>query len=251
MLFELLLFVKDVSFVFAFVWRFLLDYLELSEKWLIFAVNLTRINFQAMAIHYDFFRNANTMDSNKERFHPRPTHSPTITNEDLMKELKELSGLSTASVTAVLHGLQQSLVRHLSDGHNVQVDGIGTFSISLSAPETRTPSATRASSIKVKAVNFRCDKSLKDEVIERATFVRDRFKTQSPELDNQLIIQKVAEYFKSNRSLNRKQFQSLTFLNASTAVRRLRMLLQMGYIANMSNDNRHPLYVATSKLMSL
>lgn len=201
-----------------------------------------------MAIHYDFFRNANSMDSNRERYHPRPTHSKTVTGDDLLKELKELSGLSRGSVVAVLNSLNQALIRHLSDGDNVNVDGVGSFSISLSAPETRTPSATRASSIKVKAVNFRCDKGLKDTVASQAVFSRDRFKTQSPVIDTQQLIGVVAKYFKKNRSLNRKQFQEITFLNDSTAVRRLQMLREMGYIANMSSDKRHPIYISTPKL---
>lgn len=204
-----------------------------------------------MAIYYDFFRNANSMDSNRERYHPRPTHSSSISGDRLMAELRELSGLSAGTVSAVLSSLDQLLVRHLSEGNNVDIEGIGTFSISLTAPETRTPNATRASSIKVKSVNFRCDKGLKNSICNKATFVRDRVKTQSPDIDIQRLVAMVSNYFKSNRSLNRRQFQSLTKLNESTAVRRPRQLREIGYLSNMSNDPRHPLYVSTSKLDAL
>lgn len=201
-----------------------------------------------MAIRYDFFRNANSMDSNRERYHPRPTHVVTVGNENLLKELKELSGLSVGSVTAVLKSLNQVLARHLSNGDNVNLDGVGTFSVSLSAPETRTPTATRASSIKVKSVNFRCDQDLRDEVMNRATFVRDRVKTQSPDLDTHQLVVLLAGYFRKNRYLSRKTFQELTLLNESTAIRRLQMLREKGYITNFSGDDRHPLYGATPKL---
>lgn len=203
-----------------------------------------------MSILYDFFRNANSIDSTRELYHPRPTHSQTIDTERLVNELREISGLSSSAVTAVLHGLNQALVRHLSEGDNVHIDGIGSFSISLTAPETTSPSATRASSIKIKSVNFRCDKELRDEVSQRATFVRDRFKTQSPEIKEADLIKQVAEYFKTNRSMTRQQFMNHTGLNHSTAIRRLSMLREQGYIANMSYDNHHPLYVATAKLLS-
>lgn len=204
-----------------------------------------------MSILYDFFRNANTMDSNRERYHPRPTHSQTIDTERLVRELKEFSGLPSSAVTAVLHGLNQVLVHHLSEGDNVHIDGIGNFSISLTAPETRTPSATRASSIKIKSVNFRSDRDLKDEVSKRSTFVRDRLKTQSPEIKDSDLIKQLVLYFKTNRTLNRKHFMDYTGLNHATAIRRLTMLREQGYIANMSNDDHHPVYVPTPKLLAM
>lgn len=201
-----------------------------------------------MAIYYDFFQNANSIGSNRERYHPRPTHSVTISTDKLIAELREYSGLSASLVTAVLHGLGQSLVRHLSEGDNVHIDGVGSFSISLCAPETRTPSATRASSVKVKSINFRSDKELRDLVSEKAKFVRDRLKTQSSVITEAQILRRLSEFFKSNRTLNRRQFMELTGLNHATALRRIAKLKEMDYIVSISEDKFHPMYIPTSKL---
>ena len=57
----------------------------------------------------------------------------------------------------MLDALNRSLVGWLKDGWRVHIDGIGYFDVSLTAPETRNPKDTKASSVKFKNVNFRAD----------------------------------------------------------------------------------------------
>ena len=66
----------------------------------------------------------------------------------------------------MLDALNRSLVGWLKDGWRVHIDGIGYFDVSLTAPETRNPKDTKASSVKFKNVNFRADKELRYRVAE-------------------------------------------------------------------------------------
>ena len=88
------------------------------------------------------------------------------------------------SIKATIISLSEKLAYYLKDGARVHIEGIGYFHISLTCPETRTPSSTRANKVKFKSVTFRADKYLKHQLsdvkTERSKYkpqmcIRDRF----------------------------------------------------------------------------
>lgn len=102
----------------------------------------------------------------KLRYYPRVVNRRTVSTPDIVKEIEMACTLTRTDVVAVLDALNRSLVGWLKDGWRVHIDGIGYFDVSLTAPETRNPKDTRASSVKFKNVNFRADKELRYRVAE-------------------------------------------------------------------------------------
>ena len=88
----------------------------------------------------------------KLRYYPRVVNRRTVSTPDIVKEIEMACTLTRTDVVAVLDALNRSLVGWLKDGWRVHIDGIGYFDVSLTAPETRNPKDTRASSVKFKNV---------------------------------------------------------------------------------------------------
>ena len=94
----------------------------------------------------------------------------------------------------MLDALTRSLVGWLKDGWRVHIDGIGYFDVSLTAPETRNPKDTKASSVKFKNVNFRADKELRYRVAELKA-ERSKAGSHSAHLSEIEIDMKLTEFY--------------------------------------------------------
>jgi len=75
-------------------------------------------------------------------------------------------------MAAAIIALSQNLTEFLLDGYNVNIEGIGTFSLSAESRIVEKTTDIRAQSVKVKNVNFRSAVSLK-KAMEKSKFVRE------------------------------------------------------------------------------
>jgi len=201
-----------------------------------------------MAIEYDFYQSPHTIGTTRKRYHARPVHFSNVSGDELVKNICNRGSLHLAEVKAVLTALNETLVDFLSKGHQVQVPGIGGFHISLSCPETRRPSDTRAASIKVKTVTVRPEKDFVKQVASKAKFVRTRWKVHSEERYSLNDLAVLVKAFLSNHPyLQRADLERIGELTRTTAVNRLRELVAQGYLKNISPDKHHPLYVWCDK----
>ena len=120
----------------------------------------------------------------------------------------------------MLDALNRSLVGWLKDGWRVHIDGIGYFDVSLTAPETRNPKDTKASSVKFKNVNFRADKELRYRVADM----------------------KLTEFFSENSILVRRDIEKICQMTRVTAGRCLKRLQEEKKLKNI-NTKQQPVYV--------
>ncbi len=94
--------------------------------------------------------------------HARIVPQETVKINQLCEEISTMSSFSPGDIKGMLESFSLLLGRHLDGGSNVELDGIGYFSVSLSCPPNVTSeSQIRAKSIKFKNVNFRCSTMLK------------------------------------------------------------------------------------------
>lgn len=131
-----------------------------------------------------------------------------------------------ADIKATIISLSEKLAYYLKDGARVHIEGIGYFHISLTCPETRTPSSTRANKVKFKSVTFRADKYLKHQLSDVKT-ERSKYKPHSMPVTKESIDEALTEYFLTNSVLTRRKFESLCGLTRATAGR---------YIAQLAKD---------------
>jgi len=93
--------------------------------------------------------------------HPRLVSHKTLSVTDMMSYAKSYSSLSTADVKAALQLISELLEDALRHGYQVELDGIGYFSVSLKSRPVMDKEEIRSPSIRFKQVNFRLNKEMK------------------------------------------------------------------------------------------
>ena len=161
-----------------------------------------------MAIKFEFYESPNTIGTRKKRYHARVVNWQRINTDYLAREIQYGSSLTVADIKATIISLSEKLAYYLKDGARVHIEGIGYFHISLTCPETRTPSSTRANKVKFKSVTFRADKYLKHQLSDVKT-ERSKYKPHSMPVTKESIDEALTEYFLTNSVLTRRKDKKL------------------------------------------
>ena len=208
-----------------------------------------------MAIEYDFYRNPNSQGTNKKRYHARVVSSHRVSTDQLAKEIQKECTLTTADIKAVLMTLGDKLAHYLGEGSKVHLEGIGYFQVNLKCKEeVRTTNAVRSENVEFKSVSYRADNELKKH-LRNQKIRRSQTRIHSLEMTEEEIDQKLTDYFKTNDTLTRSQFEVLCTQVKSTAHRILLKLVKDGKLRNVATshnpvympDNGHYKYVAENQ----
>ena len=195
-----------------------------------------------MSIEYDFYRNPNSQGTDKKRYHARVVSSDRITTDELAEEIQNECSLTITDVKAVLIALGDKLAKHLGDGSKVHLEGIGYFQVNLQCKEeVRTTRSVRSENVVFKSVSYRADNELKKH-LKKQKIQRSQTKIHSVEMTEEEIDQKLTDYFKTNDTLTRSQFEVLCTQVKSTAHRILQKLVKDGKLKNVSTK-QHPVYM--------
>jgi predicted histone-like DNA-binding protein len=195
-----------------------------------------------MSIEYDFYRNPNSQGTNKKRYHARVVSSDRISTDELAEEIQNECSLTVTDVKAVLIALGDKLAKHLGDGSKVHLEGIGYFQVNLQCKEeVCTTRSVRSENVEFKSVSYRADNELKKH-LKKQKIQRSQTKIHSVEMTEEEIDQKLTDYFKTNDTLTRSQFEVLCTQVKSTAHRILQKLVKDGKLKNVSTK-QHPVYM--------
>ena len=196
-----------------------------------------------MAILFDWYENPVSPDKpKKKRFHPRIIANGRIDTNELRSRIQSRCTLNEVDVTAVLDALSQVMGEELGEGRQVHLDGIGYFYPTLTATEEISADTPRRNSkVKLKAIQFRSDKKLKQSVgyikIKQMKRVKHSAKLSEIEIDMRL-----KEYFSDHQIMQRSDFQGITGMVRSTAMIHIRRLRQEGKLQNIGIPSQ-PIYV--------
>lgn len=119
-----------------------------------------------MAAQYALFGNPPADgQEGKQVLHARIVPSRVIRLDRITEELSSFSSFSSADIKGLLQGLADQLVTHLEDGDEVDLEGIGHFSLSLKCDKRVTsPKQIRSEDVHFKSVNFRCSKTITNQL---------------------------------------------------------------------------------------
>ncbi len=136
-------------------------------------------------------------DIGEHRVCPKLKTYETISTEKLIQKMVSYNGaLSPSVIEAAIIDMSDMIVRLLSDGHKVKLDGLGTFSLSLGFEDDEAVVVTKAGEkikrkkVGVKSVNFRpspdfiksvkmaTDKGLKREMPYARTIKKELYSKQ-------------------------------------------------------------------------
>lgn len=198
-----------------------------------------------MALEFEFYLSPNCFGTNRKRYHARPTNQETVDGSKFIEKMCKHSVAKPSEAKATMTQAADLLAELLAEGKHVHIDGIGSFQVSLSCPETRNVTATRSGSVGVRSVTFKPAKELVEQVRKKVVLKRARVKKHSNgDSSIDLLLVNLKDYFSTNRFLTVKVLEKDFGILRTTAQRRIRTLVEMGKIRNISNDSRHPIYEA-------
>ena len=196
-----------------------------------------------MAISFDWYENPVSPDKPEEkRFHPRIIANGQIDTKHLRSRIQSRCTLNEVDVTAVLDALSQVMGEELCEGRQVHLDGIGYFRPCLTSTEPVTIDTKRkATKVKLKAIQFRADQTLKNEFgILKVKSLKGGL--DFSQLTNEEIDRKLTKYFQTHPFMRRCDFQDLCRMTRSTAMRHIRRLRDEGKLKN-EGGVMQPIYV--------
>ncbi len=100
----------------------------------------------------------------KKGYYAQVVTKGTVDTTSLCHIIANGCTLTVADLRAAIEAISSSIADCLMDGYNVNIDGLGTFSVSAESKVVESEDDMRAPSVSVKNVNYRAAVSLKKQV---------------------------------------------------------------------------------------
>ena len=174
-------------------------------------------------INYSWYDTPSLKEGQKP-YHVRVSNVITMEFEEVCKELEKISIPTEADVRAVVEGLSHLLARRLSSGTSVHLEGLGYFSVGITAPTFSDPSEINARQIKVRTVDFRPEKKLIEEIAQETSFRKSTACERSVTLTDKSVRRLLRDFLEIHDCISAMEFRFLMNQTRATAYRRLREL---------------------------
>lgn len=107
----------------------------------------------------------------KKGYYAQVVTKGTVDTTSLCHIISSGCTLTVADLRAAIEALSSSIANCLMDGYNVNIDGLGTFSVSAESKVVESEDDLRSPSVSVKNVNYRAAVSLK-KAVKNSNFER-------------------------------------------------------------------------------
>ncbi|MDR1981194.1 MAG: HU family DNA-binding protein [Tannerellaceae bacterium] len=182
-----------------------------------------------MTAHYKLVRNPNPKkDGQTQPLHARFVPIGTASTDDIIEQIVPKSSFSAADYKGIIQLLQDALVDFLMFGYDVELEGIGTFTVSLQSPPVMNKKEIRSESISFRDVKFRASKALKMRLKTMPVFraqERQRKTFSLEECEKRLIW-----YLEKNRYITSRIYMSLNQCGKTKAAAQLKQFRKEGKI---------------------
>ncbi|MEY8485768.1 HU family DNA-binding protein [uncultured Parabacteroides sp.] len=127
-----------------------------------------------MSANYSLFRNPKPGKKGEadETLHARLVNQRIIRTAELAADISDACSFTTADVKGMLEALKKRLAFHLQYGAIIELEGLGTFSVSLKCPALTDEKDIKPKQVQFNKVVFRCSKELRSGLkfmeVERA-----------------------------------------------------------------------------------
>lgn len=172
----------------------------------------------------------------KRKVYPKMMVNRTIGTEELLEKMKDYNNAIPSSVIgAVIDDLGDMLVRMLSMGYNVKLDGIGSFSASLAFIDKKTDELTDDDDkmayrkVGVRDVRFVADRSLTDRLRHETELQRAEpgvNTIRKPQLTTEEHVGKALHIIRDNGFITLGEYATANNISRTTASRELKALTQ-------------------------
>ena len=198
-----------------------------------------------MSVQYKLVRTPNPHakegDTTQQPLHARVVTCGTVSTSDLAKRVTEASSFTSADIIGCLQALKDQMVNYLQMGYNVELEGLGTFSLSLTSKPIMDKKQTRAAAVSVDSLNFLPCKELKRE-LQKTQLERSHWAESDPTyLSVAECEAKVFAFLEKHAYLTQSHYMNLCQCSKSKASLDLNRLVNKGRLV-CSTFGRNKLY---------
>lgn len=185
-----------------------------------------------MSALYDLFKNPPAEDGTQQPLHARIVLRGTVDQEEFLDRVHKFTGISRSLLAGAMEAFANETCDLLANGWNVELGKLGFFSASLQCPPVYDKKEIRASSVKLKNINFRASRVCRKEVSRQMRLQRRETtsKSRQDSFSHQMCIERLGEYFKTHLFISRTSYCLLTGRNKRCAIVDLNALIAEGII---------------------
>ena len=162
--------------------------------------------------------------------------SRVVTTKEMADDINHASSATQSDVAAVLQAVGQRIAEALLDGNRIEIDHVGTFSLTLTCGNKRKEDYITSKDISVSRISFApCAELWKQ--MRRAQIVSGG-PTGNKHLTDATIEKRLEEYFATNDSLSRSTFERICECSRHTALTKLKELVKAGKLIAIGPKNQ-------------
>ena len=162
--------------------------------------------------------------------------SRVVTTKEMADDINHASSVTQSDVAAVLQAVGQRIAEALLDGNRIEIDHVGTFSLTLTCGNKRKEDYITSKDISVSRISFSPCAELWNQM-RHATIVSGG-PTGNKKLSDDIIDKRLDEYFTTNDSLSRSTFERICECSRHTALTKLKELVKAGKLIAIGPKNQ-------------
>ena len=189
-------------------------------------------------IKFDFYKNPSmAVAHHGAEYHVRINSNKVVNLQELASVIEHASSATSADVMAVMTSIKDLVVKELSQGNVVTLDGLCRLEPILGTKGGNCKGTESGASLSLQTVKVRPCKSLVDEVREQLKpCSRHRVQHSAP-MTSEEVSQRLAQHFATQPYITCKQFQALCGFTRYRADHYLKQFIEEGKITHPGSKN--------------
>lgn len=180
----------------------------------------------------------------KKTKHARALTLGTKTLEDICYILSDRSSITSSDIKGVLDGLVSYLTETLQEGYNIELEGLGHFSLSLKSQQKITKKGKETILVEVDGVNFRCSPKLKS-ALKRVK--PQKVKAAEVNFNMETRRKRMLDYLQEYSTVNATEYARLNACSHYRASLDLKQFLTEGVIGQIGRHTHKNYMLAGNK----
>ena len=162
-------------------------------------------------------------------------NSKLTTTKELAEYINFACSVTESDIAAVLQALGKCVCDELLDGNRVELDHLGTFSLSLTCGRKKLEDRVTKNDIRVKNILFTPCTEMKQAM--RGADIVSGGPNPNKRLTDEVILRRLAKYFEEHEFMQRREFESVCECSRYTATKKLKELVKAGKLRAMGAKN--------------
>ena len=162
-------------------------------------------------------------------------NSKLTTTKELAEYINHACSVTESDVVAVLQALGKCVRDELLDGNRVELDNLGTFSLSLTCGQKKLEDRVTKKDIRVKNILFTPCAEMKQAM--RGAEIVSGGPNPNKQLTDEVILRRLAKYFENHELMQRRNFEAVCECSRYTALQKLNELVKAGKLRAMGAKN--------------